>query len=206
MDADPVRGLEAEDRTARGHRGDVPRADAAARLTILFICTGNVHRSPLAERLLAARLPEARVGSAGTRAQHIAGMHPATGSVLKQLGGNRAGFTSRLLRPELVAEADLVLGLEREHRETAVRLWPVALRKCFTVREFLRLAQGEVVPPREMIARAAAARGSLAPVGRAADGIADPWGASYDVLLTCGREIDEAAAELAGLLAEQGGP
>ncbi|MFC9247437.1 hypothetical protein ACFT7S_26575 [Streptomyces sp. NPDC057136] len=38
------------------------------------MCTGNVHRSPLAERLLAARLPEARVGSAGTRAQHIAGM------------------------------------------------------------------------------------------------------------------------------------
>lgn len=176
--------------------------DDADRLTILFICTGNVHRSPLAERLLAARLPEARVGSAGTRAQHIAGMHPATDSVLKQLGGNSARFTSRLLRPELVAEADLVLGLEREHRETAVRLCPVALRKCFTVREFLRLAQGEAVPPRERIARAAAARGSLAPVERAADGIADPWDASYDVLLMCGREIDEAAAELAGMLAE----
>ncbi|QGZ52506.1 low molecular weight phosphatase family protein [Streptomyces sp. QHH-9511] len=192
-------------------------AAVAARLTVLFICTGNVHRSPLAERLLAARLPEARVGSAGTMAQHIMGMHPATRSVLEQLGGDGAGFTSRRLTPELVSEADLVLGLDREHRETAVRLWPVALRKCFTVREFLRLsrgggepvwrsesAHGDVAPPREVISRAAAARGSLAPVSRAEDGITDPCGAPYDVLLACGQEIDEAAATLAALLRERG--
>jgi protein-tyrosine phosphatase len=192
-------------------------ADVAARLTILFICTGNVHRSPLAERLLAVRLPEARVGSAGTMAQQMTGMHPATRSVLEQLGGNGAGFTSRRLTQELVAEADLVLGLDREHREAAVRLWPVALRKCFTVREFLRLARwvgasvsksqsghGKAASPREVISRAAAARGSLAPVSRAADGIADPRGAPYDVLLACGQEIDEAAATLAALLRERG--
>jgi protein-tyrosine phosphatase len=192
-------------------------ADVAPRLTILFICTGNVHRSPLAERLLAARLPEARVGSAGTMAQHMTGMHPATRSVLEQLGGNGAGFTPRRLTPELVAEADLVLGLDREHREAAVRLLPVALRKCFTVREFLRLARadgesvsrsesahGEAALPGEVISRAAAARGSLVPVSRAADGIADPCGAPYDVLLACGREIDGAARTLATLLRERG--
>ncbi|MFF9869584.1 low molecular weight phosphatase family protein [Streptomyces sp. NPDC013953] len=192
-------------------------ADVAARLTILFVCTGNVHRSPLAERLLATRLPEARVGSAGTMAQPITGMHPATRSVLEELGGSGAGFTSRRLTPELVAEADLVLGFDREHRETAVRLWPVALRKCFTVREFLRLARevgepvlrpesahGEAAPPREVISRAATARGNLAPVSQAADGIADPCGAPYDVLLACGQAIDAAAATLATLLRERG--
>lgn len=41
---------------------------------------------------------------------------------------------------QFVTEAALILGLAREHREAAVRLVPSAMRRCFTLKEFVRLA------------------------------------------------------------------
>ncbi|MFC9245976.1 low molecular weight phosphatase family protein [Streptomyces sp. NPDC057136] len=176
--------------------------DAAAQLKILFVCTGNMHRSPLAERLLARCLPDARAGSAGTHAPYGHGIHPATRSVLAELGGDSAGFTTRLLTADLVEDAELVLGMEREHREAAVRLCPTALRRCFTLKEFVRTAQGG--PPgasaREVIAAAAAVRGRLGPVPAADDAFADPWGETYDVLRERAQQIDLCVTALAGLL------
>ncbi|WP_055492145.1 hypothetical protein [Streptomyces sp. TP-A0356] len=113
---------------------------------VLFVCTGNVHRSALAERLLAARLPAAsavRPESAGTEARPRSGMESATRAVLEELGGDGSGFAGRPLTAQLVAGAALVLGLAREHREAAVRLAPSAMRRCFTLKEFVRLASGE---------------------------------------------------------------
>ena len=155
---------------------------------VLFVCTGNMHRSVLAERLLAPRLPGARVRSAGTEAEDRVGMDPATRSVLRQLTGNDAEFTSRRLTAAMVAGSDLVLGMERAHREAAVRLSPASMRRCFTLKEFLRL-DGDV-----------ARRGSVAPVPAAADGIADPWGQPYDVLQACAEEIDGLTERIAALL------
>ncbi|WP_329119636.1 arsenate reductase/protein-tyrosine-phosphatase family protein [Streptomyces sp. NBC_01465] len=157
-------------------------------LTVLFVCTGNMHRSVLAERLLAPKLPAARVRSAGTEADGRVGMDPATRSVLRQLGAEGGEFASRRLTAELVAGSDLVLGMEREHREAAVRLSPGSLRRCFTLKEFLRL-DGD-----------ADRRGAVAPVPPAADGIADPWGQSYDVLRACAEELDRLTADVAVLL------
>ncbi|MEU6220575.1 hypothetical protein ABZ845_24145 [Streptomyces sp. NPDC047022] len=112
---------------------------------VLFVCTGNVHRSVLAERLLAARLPagsSVRAESAGTLAHLRPGMESGTRAVLERMGGSGHGFSARPLTERLVAEASLVLGLAREHREAAVRLAPSAMRRCFTLKEFVRLAAG----------------------------------------------------------------
>ncbi|MET8326505.1 low molecular weight phosphatase family protein [Streptomyces sp. NPDC005181] len=176
--------------------------DATARLRVLFVCTGNMHRSPLAERLLAPRLPGAQVTSAGTQAPNGQGMHPATLSVLTELGGDGSGFVTRPLTARLVADASLVLGMEREHRESAARLCPTALRRCFTVKEFVRLAHRNRpdAPPREVIAAAAAARGSHGPVRAADDTFPDPWGEDYDMLQRQALEIDRCVAEVADLL------
>ncbi|MEU6490502.1 low molecular weight phosphatase family protein [Streptomyces sp. NPDC046994] len=114
---------------------------------VLFVCTGNVHRSVLAERLLAARLPAGsavRSESAGTEARPRPGMERSTRAVLEKLGGDGSGFAARRLTAPLVAGAGLVLGLAREHREAAVRLAPSAMRRCFTLKEFVRLAAGGV--------------------------------------------------------------
>ncbi|MFJ8360409.1 low molecular weight phosphatase family protein [Streptomyces sp. NPDC093984] len=172
---------------------------------ILFVCTGNVHRSVLAERLLAARLPPGsslRPESAGTEAWHRSPMEDTTRAVLEELGGDGSGFVSRPLTAQLVAEAALVLGLAREHREAAVRLAPWAMRRCFTLREFVRLAHEcdrGVGGFEAVVAAAAARRGATAPVPPADDDIPDPWGRPRQELYECAREIDGAVSGMARL-------
>ncbi|MER6737842.1 low molecular weight phosphatase family protein [Streptomyces puniciscabiei] len=170
---------------------------------VLFICTGNRHRSPVAERLLAAALPEHRfrVGSAGTDARP-ARLDAVTRGIIAELGGSTADFTSRRLESAHVERADLVLGLERCHREAAVRLFPVALRRCFTLREFVRLTDGtRAGTPHEVVRTAASRRGEVVPAPEERDGIADPVGAPPDVHRARALEVREAVLALAGVLA-----
>jgi protein-tyrosine phosphatase len=117
--------------------------------TILCVCTGNICRSPAAERLLAARLgPEVRVASAGTFGLVGRGIEPEMAAHLAALGVPDVGFTSRRLTAADVREADLVLGLAREHRAAAVELVPPAVRRSFTLLEFARLLT--TIEPQEL--------------------------------------------------------
>jgi protein-tyrosine phosphatase len=178
-----------------------PEADPGG-FGLLFVCTGNLYRSPIAERLLAARLgPRAcgfAIGSAGTRALPGTVLTGPTALVIGELGGSAEEFASRRLTAELVAAADLVLGLAREHREAVVRLRPAALRRCFTLEEFVRLADGSDGGPRAAVVRAAAARGATAPAHD--EDIADPDGRPVEELRHCAERIDRAVRGLAAIL------
>lgn len=113
-----------------------------SRFRILTICTGNICRSPAAERLLRLRLGDAvEVVSAGTGA--LVG-EPISGPMvplLERSGADTTAFEARLLAPEDVRSADLVLALTLEHRSRAVVAWPGALRRTFTLLELARLAE-----------------------------------------------------------------
>lgn len=100
------------------------------RYTLLFVCTGNTCRSPLAEAQ-ARREVEARgwqdrirVLSAGTGA--YPGMPASDGSaaVASRHGLALEGHQSSLLTPELAAEADLILGMSPGHVLRARELAP----------------------------------------------------------------------------------
>ena len=116
---------------------------------MLFVCTGNICRSPTAERLTAAWAEESGVGidvsSAGTRAVVDAPMDPTAAAVLQGLGGDPAGFTSRQLVPEQVESADLVLTMTGRHRTQVLEADPSALHRAFTLREAARLAQHVII-------------------------------------------------------------
>jgi protein-tyrosine phosphatase len=176
-------------------------------IRILFICTGNVHRSVLAERLLAAKLPPDSAVlpvSAGTKARPRSGMESATQVALERLGGDGSAFATRALTAQFVTEAALVLGLAREHREAAVRLAPTAMRRCFTLKEFVRLADRGTDVARgsftEVVAAAAARRGIAGPVPTDEDDVADPWGGHPRVLFRCACEIAAEVSKLVRLL------
>ncbi len=93
---------------------------------ILFVCTGNTCRSPMAEaiarRLAGERGLEVTVGSAGTSAWD--GAPASDGALLVALehGLDLSGHRARVLTRELVAGADLVLVMSPHHRERAVVL------------------------------------------------------------------------------------
>ncbi len=91
--------------------------------TILFVCTANICRSPVAEALFAdwvrrQGLPgEWRVISAGTWAE--AGAEAATygREVMAQQGLDLAAHRAQRVEGPLLAQADLVLCMTRSHAE-----------------------------------------------------------------------------------------
>lgn len=108
--------------------------------SILTVCTGNVCRSPAVERLLGSRLgPTVSVTSAGTHA--LVG-HPIAApmaALLHQAGIEPKPFEARRLSEQMLKNADLILPMTRVQRGLVVELWPRAVRRTFTLREFARL-------------------------------------------------------------------
>lgn len=127
--------------------GTMPQqADRAGR--ILTVCTGNICRSPLLERVLQRELDRAwgpgsyEVASAGTHGLEGLPMDERAAAVLGTLGGRHEGFLARRLRPAFVADADLVLTATLDQRSRVVRASPAAIRYAFTFRELAALAKG----------------------------------------------------------------
>lgn len=110
--------------------------------SVLFVCTGNICRSAMAERILASRVASAggdvSVSSAGTRAVVGRGMSSQTRPLVRANGGDPDGFVARQLDERMLREADLILGMTAEHCERAAALEPSAFVRIFSLMEFGR--------------------------------------------------------------------
>lgn len=114
-------------------------------LHVLFVCTGNICRSPTAERLATAwaaelGIPGFTASSAGTRAVIGHAMQSESAHVLQSLGGDPSGFVARQLTPPIAASADLVIAMTAAHRTSVLELAPRQLRRAFTLSEAALLA------------------------------------------------------------------
>lgn len=94
---------------------------------LLFVCTGNTCRSPLAEviarALVAARgLADVTIGSAGTSAWPDAPASDGALLVALEHGVDLGNHRARQLSPELVAGADLILTMGPHHLDRAEAL------------------------------------------------------------------------------------
>jgi protein-tyrosine phosphatase len=119
---------------------------------ILTVCTGNICRSPVAERLLQAGLDQVlpggfQVRSAGTRAMVGEPIQPPSAKIIQTYGGNPEQFAARQLTSRILREADLVLTMSSRHRGEVLTLDASLLKRTFTIREFARML--EVLEHRE---------------------------------------------------------
>lgn len=174
--------------------------------TVLLVCTGNICRSALAERLGRAYLADAlgddasavRLSSAGTQAVIGSEMHPDSALVLKGFGGDPDGFTARQLVDVMVMDADLVLTMTRGHRRDVLSLAPRALARTYTLREasgLVSIVGGDVELPGESLperARALVKELAIARSRREAgsdDDITDPIGRPLEAHQEAGDDI-----------------
>jgi low molecular weight protein-tyrosine phosphatase len=157
------------------------------------------------QQRLAERGVDARVTSAGTRPWSAGATDPAV-AVMGEYGLDISDHQNRHVTRELLEEADLVLGMTRDHLSIAVARDPGARGRTFLVGELARLGAGigpraESEPVARWAERAADARPLQRPLGRAVDEIADPVGEPIDVYRRTAAELDQRLTEIAALLA-----
>lgn len=118
----------------RAHPGGVvePRTvDRRARRRLLFVCTGNTCRSPMAEAIARALLAErgglvggipTDVASAGTSAMEGDMSSPENDAALASVGVPPSSHRARHLTRTMLADADLVYTMTRQHARAAQSL------------------------------------------------------------------------------------
>lgn len=169
---------------------------------VLFVCTGNVCRSPAAELLLSAALPTdcaITVTSAGLAALVDHPLDAGVATALAARGLPAVEHRGRQYTPGMTLRADLVLTATQAQSAAVLREVPQALRKVFTLREFARLAAAAPGPRAaspETVAAVAGMRGRVAPVPDGADDIADPYRRGDGA---AARSVAEVAAAVRGV-------
>ncbi len=140
---------------------------------ILFVCTGNTCRSPMAEALFRKRIGEGTEWEADSAGLYAANGSPASThaiQALEELGIDLSGHRSKFLDPELAHQADLIVSMTEGHRFDILQNFPEVGNRVCLIKSF--------------------------GTGKVPADISDPFGGSLDIYRQTRDEIDRAISDL----------
>jgi protein-tyrosine-phosphatase len=109
---------------------------------VLFVCTGNTCRSPMAEALFRKAVEgrdDYKVSSAGVAASKGAPRNPETVNVLKNRGATLDGFASQPVTDALLSSATHVFAMTQGHLKALESRFPAHADKFYLVCEFAEI-------------------------------------------------------------------
>ena len=150
---------------------------------ILFVCSGNTCRSPLAEGLLKRLLKEGNisgisVSSAGTSALTGTSASYNAIKVAYEEGIDISDHKARALTSEMIAKPDLIVTMEEGHKQDILAHSPKAKPKVFLLRNFAQF-------------------------GSKTRNIFDPYGANIENYRFCFQDIKECVMGIYQMLRTQ---
>jgi protein-tyrosine phosphatase len=177
--------------------------------SIVFVCTGNRFRSPLAEsfvRQFTLGLP-VTTRSFGTLELEDAPALPEAIEIALGCGIDLSSHRAQYLGNSSLAEVDLLLGFDQAHVQRAVVDAQAPRRRAFTFRGFVRLLAAPEIPPQEnVVSRARHVVDEIdrvraaEPESRKLDDMPDPFGRSWNFHCDTAAEIRELSILLVAAL------
>lgn len=179
-------------------------------MKVLFVCTGNICRSPMGELMFPLFFHDDSIvtDSAGVQGLLNSPIDPASALLLAQDGIDSRAFRSKRLTPQLAMSNDLILCFTEHQRRKIVALAPRVRTKTFTLNGFAALCaycadhnivQGNTVDERSLSVLRNAPM--VQPVLGNAPDIADPYRKEIEIFQDAHDAIGEAIAQIASALA-----
>lgn len=189
---------------------------------VLFVCSGNTCRSPMAAALLREELArrgvspgDIEVMSAGTGSHNGDRASPLARKVLADRGADLSTHRSRALTRDLLDKANLILTMTRSHKAEILRISPDAAGKTYTLREFVERERWQ-----DLIARSQEVYSALEKASDESDqerlplreelrnlevqlremDIDDPWGGDEEAYVRVADALKSLIEALAGML------
>ena len=121
-------------------------------MNILFVCTGNTCRSPMAEVILKDLLMEAgldgiKVKSAGIAAYPGQKANPQANRIMEEQGIQLEGHRTSQVNAELLNQADLILTMTEGHKIAVQSGAPTVWNKIYTLKEYAGMLNKDIPDP-----------------------------------------------------------
>lgn len=178
-------------------------------MQVLFVCTGNICRSPMGELMFPLFFHDDSIttDSAGVQGLIDNPIDPSSARLMQADGIDPSAFRSKRLTPQLAMGSDLILCFAEHQRKKIVGLAPRMRSRTFLLTEFADLCDycakngliaGNTIGDRldAVLANASLVRPMLPP----AHDIDDPYRKEFPAFETAHQQIGEAFAQIAAAL------